>query len=1117
MKPGVETCLDDDSVGAYLDGRLPVGESQRVEHHLGACETCRKHVSFLAQLSRSVIDPDAPTGDTTPVALTRAGSRIGRFVVERTLGAGGMGVVFLAHDPELDRKVAIKVLHPELWEAAGAEVRLKREAQAMAKLSHPNIVPVFDVGTHGNQLVLTMEYVDGVTLDVWCRETKPPWRAVLAACIAAGRGLAAAHAGGVIHRDFKPQNVLHGKDGRIVVTDFGLARSVGDVASDVGETTGATANLGITRTGTVMGTPAFMAPEQFAGKPADEKSDQWNYCATVYRLLHGEPAFPGTTFAELAHEVTTGAPREPSKTEIPPWVRRVLVRGLQRDPAQRYPAMTAVLADLERDPAVLRRRIAIGGVVGGLLAVGLGVVLTSRGEAAVSCDGGEARLAGIWDASRKREVERAFLATNQPHAAATFKRVAALLDRAAGSLVSTHRETCEATHVRGGQSAALLDLRMSCLDRRVGELDALVDLFIADTDRKVLDRSIGAAAGLPPAAGCANAKSLLAIARPDRAAGAAIQIAAMNRMLDHADALDRAGKYPEGLAFVTTLMPEVETLDDPLLRTRALGLLGVFHTATGDDAAAERVFREALLHATTAGDDLAVAKGWSNLISVVGARQGKIGEGKLAATAAEAALTRVGGDQVIHALVLTNMGAVLLRAGKPAEAYDSFSRALPMIEAAHGPDHPHFARLLSSIGGSLLSQRKFKEARPYIERALAIQLAALGPEHPELASHHTNISQVHYWLGEYDKAWTHRARALALIERVQGTESASAADARTGLANIRMEQGKYEEAIAEFARVLEIRRKTRPADHTDIADDLRDLGEAYRRRGNLAEADAQFRAALAIRETALGPTHAKVAASLTDIARVLEKRGKFDEARVMLERALKIREAALGAEHHDVASTLTTLAIVMEAKGDLVTARRHYERALAIREKVLGPEHHDLAGSLNNLGDLLGKQHKYAEAKPYFERALRVVEAKLGSTNPRLAAPLHNLGEIHRLEGNCKTALGFYERALGIWKSILKPDHPDLAHPLTGIGRCKLALGKAGDALPLLERALALRAKEEPQLVGETELALARTLIATGGDRSRAVALGKSARARFAKAGARRELAEATAWLARPH
>jgi tetratricopeptide (TPR) repeat protein len=1103
----VESCLDDDSVGAYLDGSLPVGESQRVEHHLDACETCRKHVSLLAQLARSVIDPGA-TGEPAPVGLAREGSRIGRFVVQRTLGAGGMGVVFLAHDPELDRHVAIKVLHPELWETAGAEMRLKREAQAMAKLSHPNIVSVFDVGTHGDQLVLTMEYVDGITLDEWCRETKPPWRAVLAACIAAGRGLAAAHAGGVIHRDFKPQNVLRGKDGRIVVTDFGLARSAGtdDDAPRGGD---GPAELGITRTGTVMGTPAYMAPEQFAGKPADEKTDQWNYCATVYRLLYGEPAFPGATFAELAHEVATGTPRDaPSKSEIPPWVRRVLLRGLELDAARRYPSMTAVLADLERDPRVLRRRVAIGGVVAGVLAIGMGVVLTTRTDA-VSCDGGDARLIGIWDASRRTEVRRAFLATNQPHAAATFDRVAALLDRAAGSLVSTHRETCEATHVRGEQSATLLDLRMSCLDRRLGELDALVDVFATQTDAKVLDRSIGAAGGLRPAAACANTKSLLAIARPPRTVDVAARIDAVNRSLDRADALDRAGKYPEGLALVQSVMPMIDTVDEPLLHARALGLLGVFHTATGDDVAAERDFRAALIHATTGNDDLAVAKVWSNLISVVGARQGRIGEGKLAATAAEAALTRVGGDSVVHALVLANMGAVLLRASQPVEAYDYFSRALPLVEAAYGPEHPHFAYALSSVGGALLAQRKFKDARPYIERALAIQLAALGPEHPELAKHHVNMGQVYYWLGEYDQAWTHRERALVLVERVQGKDSAAAADARTGLANIRLEQGKYDDAIAQFTRVLEIHRKTRPADHPDIAVDLRDLGEANRRRGNLDEALTHFKAALAIREAARGAKHASVAASLTDIARVLERQGKLDEARTLLERALAIREATLGRDHHDVASTLTTLAIVVEQQGDMSAARRHHERALAIREKTLGPAHHDLASSLNNLGDLLAKQGKLAQAKPYFERALRLVEAKLGPTNPRLAAPLHNLGELYRLEGKCAKALPFYDRALGIWQASLKPDHPNLAHPLTGIGRCKLAVEP-------LERALTLRAKEEPILLGETELALARALIATGGERTRAIALGRAARAHFAKAGAKKELAEATAWLARP-
>ncbi|MEJ7598211.1 MAG: tetratricopeptide repeat protein [Kofleriaceae bacterium] len=1099
-------CLDDDSVGAYLDGRLPVSESQRIEHHLDACDTCRKHVSFLAQLSRSVISGDTSEPDA-PI-LTRAGSRIGRFVVERVLGAGGMGVVFLAHDPELDRKVAIKVLHPELWKAAGAEGRLRREAQAMAKLTHPNIVSVFDVSTHGNQLVLTMEYIDGVTLDEWCREPRG-WHAVLAACVAAGRGLAAAHAGGVIHRDFKPQNVLRGKDGRIVVTDFGLARSV---AGEDDAAVSPAADVSLTLTGTVMGTPAYMAPEQFAGKPADEATDQWNYCATVYRLLYGELAFPGATYAELAAAVERGAVKE-VKSDVPPWVRRVVLRGLQQAPAQRYPSMTALLADLERDPAALRNRILVGGAVGGALVLGLVAMLTTRGEAAVSCDGGAARLAGIWDASRKQAVQTAFLATKQPHAAATFKRVEGLIDRAAGQLVATHRETCEATHVRGEQSAALLDLRMGCLDRRLGELDALVDVLATQTDARVLDKSISAAARLNPAAACANTKSLLAIARPARTADVVMKLSAINHALDRADALDRAGKYTEGLALVEGVMPEIRAVDDARLQARALGLVGVFHAGIGDDAGAERDFRAALIHATNAGDDLAVAKAWSNIISVVGARQGRVGEGQMAATAAEAALTRVGGDPAIHSLVLTNMGAVLLRAGKHAEALDYFSRALPLVEAAHGVEHPHYARALSSVGGALLAQRKFKEARPYIERALAIQTAAMGPDHPELASHLTNMGLVHYWLGELDQAWTLRSRALALVERVQGKQSANAADARVGLANIRLEQGNSAEAIAEFTRVVAIRRALAP-DHRDLPDDLRNLGEAHRRHGNLDEALSHFQQALSLREAALGPTAPAVAESLTDVARVLERRGQLEEARRLIERALQIRETAHGRDHFDVATTLSTLATIVESQGDFAAARRHYERSLAIRERVLGPDHHDLSSTLNNLGDLLGKQRKYAEAKPYFERALRLSESKLGPTAPRLAAPLHNLAELYRLEGNCTKALPLYTRALGIWEASLKPGHPNLAHPLTGIGRCKVHLRAAAEAVPLLERALTFRAKEEPVLLGETELALARALVAT--DRARAMVLGKSARAHFAKAKANKELGEATAWLARP-
>ncbi|HUQ07470.1 MAG TPA: protein kinase [Kofleriaceae bacterium] len=252
--------------------------------------------------------------------------RLGRYELGDTLGAGGMGQVFRARDPQLNRVVAIKVLHP----GAGHERRLLREAQAMARLSHANLAVVHDVGTDGDEVFIAMELVDGGTLKRWLG-TPRPWRARLDAVIAAGRGLAAAHAAGVVHRDFKPDNVLVTSDGVPKVVDFGLARGVGEEVpvpdrNDV-------LHSPMTVTGTVMGTPAYMAPEQWAGEPADARADQFSFAVTAYEALWGKrPLEPGTT--EL---------RDPPPSDVPDGVWPVLRRALAADPAARHASIDALL------------------------------------------------------------------------------------------------------------------------------------------------------------------------------------------------------------------------------------------------------------------------------------------------------------------------------------------------------------------------------------------------------------------------------------------------------------------------------------------------------------------------------------------------------------------------------------------------------------------------------------------------------------------------------------------------------------------------------------------------------------------------------------------------------
>jgi WD40 repeat protein/serine/threonine protein kinase len=287
---------------------------------------------------------------------------IAHYTVIGTLGSGGMGVVYVAHDQQLGRRVALKLLrHANASEIARA--RLYREAQAMARLAHPNVVTVHEVGTYRGQVFLAMEFVGGANLRAWLRMHKRGWREIVATFIQAGEGLAAAHQAGIIHRDFKPDNVLVGDDGRVRVADFGLAHGL-DL--DLGEVTPEPSDSGrqpvaldspLTETGAIVGTPAYMAPEQHEGTGIDARCDQFSFCVALWEALYGKRPFPGSSVAELIAALKAGRmlmPADPG--EVPPWLHRVILRGLAINPDNRWPSMSELLVALARDPRSVRRR-----------------------------------------------------------------------------------------------------------------------------------------------------------------------------------------------------------------------------------------------------------------------------------------------------------------------------------------------------------------------------------------------------------------------------------------------------------------------------------------------------------------------------------------------------------------------------------------------------------------------------------------------------------------------------------------------------------------------------------------------------------------------------------------
>lgn len=342
-------CPDENELTQFARGGAR--ELPALEAHLDGCERCRRAVAAAA--SEQTLPGQQPSHELTP------GLRVGRYEIERELGRGGMGVVYQARDVTLDRRVALKLLHARRDEAAQA--RLLREAQVMARLAHPNVVPVFELGEWRNDLYLVMELVTGVTLEAWLKRAKHRRGDILNRFLQAGRGLAAAHAAGVVHRDFKPANVLVGLDDRVRVTDFGLSRPGPTLELP------ATNSAVVTRDGAIVGTLAYMAPEQLDGKTADERSDQFSFCVSLTEALSGQRPFKGETWSELA--VSLGEkPRFGSG--IPSQLRGVLRKGLERNPAYRYASMTALLNALEHAQRVGWKAVALTGLAA-VVAMGL--------------------------------------------------------------------------------------------------------------------------------------------------------------------------------------------------------------------------------------------------------------------------------------------------------------------------------------------------------------------------------------------------------------------------------------------------------------------------------------------------------------------------------------------------------------------------------------------------------------------------------------------------------------------------------------------------------------------------------------------------------------------------
>lgn len=785
-----------------------------------------------------------PTGERAPVAAapeaSPAVSRIGRFLVLREIGAGGMGVVFEAYDPELERKVAIKLLHgaPGQPDSGSPEaVRLLREAQAIAQLSHPNVVTVFDVGTRGGRVFVAMELVAGEDLHRWLRARPRPWRETLGVFLQAGEGLAAAHAAGLVHRDFKPANVLVGRDGRARVVDFGLARPVG--SSRQGKTPPSTAaappgsalDSPLTVPGSIVGTPAYMAPEQLAGREVDPRADQFAFAVALYEGLYSQRPFAGrdgggASAGREGFEVLPPPPHHP----VPGRVWRVLQRALSADPDARFPSMPELLQALRGASASRLRRW--GGLAAGVVGLALLALLAARQRSLPApCAGGPERWSSVWSAGRAAAVRQAFAATGSPVAAEAFERVSRALERRGREWVEARSEACLATHARHEQSPDLLDLRMVCLDRRLREAAALVSL-LENADGALVLEAPKAVLALPSLDGCADVEALAAPVPlpPDPATRA--RAAAISERLASAQAEAETGRLAEALAEGRAALTAARALGHEPLVAEAHLLVGDVLDRSGEYGQASEELRLALAAAQRGRHEEALARALALLVWVDGYDRQQAESFELLADLGLATLDRIGGRELLRAELAQSYGSALQVNRRLAEALQQFQLAGELRAARLGPEHYLTAAARNNTAAVFYLQGRYEEALGLHRQVLAALEAALGPGHPSVAVTLDNIGASLSALGRPGEARLFHARAHAIRRAVLGDDNVQTASSLANLAFLDLEAGHVDEARDAFSRVLKVFTASLGASHPYLAYPEVGLGRCFLARGH---------------------------------------------------------------------------------------------------------------------------------------------------------------------------------------------------------------------------------------------------------------------------------------------
>ena len=722
-----------------------------------------------------------------------------------------------------------------------------------------------------------------------------------------------------------------GGDGRVRVMDFGLARvAAADRVSESDPTMrghGTALTVDLTRQGAWLGTPAYMAPEQWERAATDARADQFSFCVGLWEALYGERPFRGESLPQLRDAVIRGEVSAPRQRTVPGWLRRVVERGLTTEPAKRWPTMAALVAAMERGRTRMRLRIAGLVVVSAGLIVA-GVVGWQRWDVALrtaSCAAAGREIADTWNDERREALRAAFMTSGAGYAATTVDKVLPWLDRQAAAWQQGRTDACMRTEVEGTWDAELFARARWCLDERRMELAATVAEFTR-ADAATVQSAVPAVAGLGAVEPCLDEETLRGqsvSSAEDRA-----QVEALLAELSRARAVARAGKPADGLVLTTDTRARAVNLGWRPLVIRASIQEGGQLRDTGAYARAEAALRGAYFEAVTLGLwDLAVDAA-TTLVVLTGDDLARPADGRTWYAHAEANAAHAADPEGLRASNRrSNLAIVLAAVGEYAEARALHEEVLAAREQALGPDHPNVGHTINNLAIVRASVGEVVEARDLFARAVAIKEQTFGADNPEVGEGLGNLAMATEDAGDPAGAEALYRRAIAVLEASLGPTHPTVATMLMSLAELLRKRGEYAEALALNRRAVKLFEDSLGGDHPDVASALINLANLQITTGAYEEARGLFARAIPMLERSLGETHPELAMALNNLAFIDVVTGHPAAALPRAERAVAIFEAHAGEQTGEPEAHLCLAQALVLANGDRTRARVEVERA----------------------------------------------------------------------------------------------------------------------------------------------------------------------------------------------